>query len=562
MSTRQARPGPRSSEGGWENLALAAFALLIGTALILWATGEISALLSSGRRPGADFADMGEVLVRLFENLGNPRRSWPRNLRQPIPGPFVFYVVLVVLSAAAAFGALWLYRVFKGSFSDGKSSSAWASLRDLRSLIVPAPERGRLVVGRVKGKLIAAERNQSIIVIGPTQSMKTSGFAIPAIKEWQGPVLATSVKSDLLTHTIEGRKEKGDVWVYDPTQSTAQQGSGWSPLASCGTWHGAQQTASWLCGAAPSGRAGLSDAEFWYAAAGKLLAPLLYGAARSGRTITDVVRWVNLQEEKEVYAALEGGEPGAADAATASFGRDIRQKSSIYTTAETVLAAYEDPVVAESAQMCDIAARSFLSKGSQKTLYVVAPSHEQQRLRPLFETLLHTIITTAFDLSNGTGEPLDPPLLVVLDEAANIAPLRDLDTLASTAASHGIQLVSVFQDLAQITTRYRERTQTVVNNHRGKVFMSGVSDTQTLEYASRLLGDEEVLQASVTRGAYGSRSTTESTALRSVAPASVLRGIRPGEGIFVYGHLPPTRITLRPWFKEKGARRDTKVMAD
>lgn len=561
MSARAARPAPRKAEGGWENIALAAFLLLIGAALLLWATGEISGFLTSGQRPGARFGDMGEVLARLFRNLENPRRSWPRELRQPLPGPFLFYAVLAVLAAAFAIGSLCLYGLFKGSFSGGKGGSSWATLRDLRALIVPEPLRGRLVVGRVKGKLVAAERNQSIIVIGPTQSMKTSGFAIPAINEWEGPVLATSVKSDLLRHTIEGRREKGEVWVYDPTESIAEDGSGWSPLASCGTWHGAQRTASWLCGAAPSGRAGLSDAEFWYAAAGKLLAPLLYGAARSGRTITDVVRWVNLQEEKEVFSALAGGDPGATDAATASFGRDIRQKSSIYTTAETVLAAYEDPVVAKSAQLCDISARSLLSEGTEKTLYVVAPSHEQQRLRPLFETLLHTVISAAFDLSNEIGRPLDPPLLVVLDEAANIAPLRDLDTLASTAASHGIQLVSVFQDLAQITTRYRERTQTVVNNHRGKVFMSGVSDTQTLEYASRLLGDEEVLQASVTRGAYGSRSTTESTALRSVAPASVLRGIRPGEGIFVYGHLPPTRVALRPWFKEKGAQSETKVTA-
>jgi type IV secretion system protein VirD4 len=165
--------------------------------------------------------------------------------------------------------------------------------------------------------------------------------------------------------------------------------------------------------------------------------------------------------------------------------------------------------------------------------------------------LLHTVISSAFELANRHGGPLDPPLLVVLDEAANIAPLRDLDSLASTAASHGIQLVSVFQDLAQITTRYGERAHTVVNNHRAKILLSGISDTQTLEYASRLLGDEEVLQSSVTRGGQGSRSTTESTTLRSLAPAHVLRGIRPGEGVLVYGHLPPARLSLRPWFKER-----------
>jgi type IV secretion system protein VirD4 len=238
------------------------------------------------------------------------------------------------------------------------------------------------------------------------------------------------------------------------------------------------------------------------------------------------------------------------DAAKASFKREGRHRSSIYTTVETVLSAYEDPIVAATGTRCDITPHRLLDGGCH-SLYVVAPSHEQRRLRPLFETLLHTVIAFAFEKSSREGQPLDPPLLVVLDEAANIAPLRDLDALASTAAGHGIQLVSVFQDLAQIANRYGDRAQTVVNNHRAKILLSGISDTQTLEYASRLLGDEEVLQSSVTRGAQGTRSTTESMTLRSLAPAHVLRGIRPGEGVLVYGHLPPARLSLRPWFKER-----------
>jgi type IV secretion system protein VirD4 len=295
----------------------------------------------------------------------------------------------------------------------------------------------------------------------------------------------------------------------------------------------------------------MQDGDFWYATSAKAAGPYLFAAAKSGRTMSDVVRWVNTQEVTEVREALlAAGVPEALDAATATWNRESRQKSSVFTTLETVLSAYEDPVVAESARSCDIAPETFLAGGSG-TLYVVSPSHEQKRLRPLFETLIQTVINHAFALASRNGAPLDPPLLVVLDEAANIAPLRDLDTLASTAAGHGIQLVSIFQDLAQITSRYGDRDQTVVNNHRGKVILSGISDRATLEYASLLIGDEEIMRASVTRGGHGSHSTTESTAMRSLAPANVLRSIRPGEGILVYGHLPPTRLQLRPWFKDK-----------
>jgi type IV secretion system protein VirD4 len=548
------RPQPRPREEGWEGTAFVAVLALIGFGLVLWATGELSGLIANGNLTGAKFSQMGKVLVKLPEHASDPRMAWPRGVRNQMSGPFIFYGVLAILITAAGFIALLLYRIFKGSFSGSASGSSWASPGDLRALVVKNPEPGRLTLGRVGSKLVAAEERQSVIVLGPTQSGKTTGLAIPAILEWEGPVLATSVKSDLLRDTLEMRQNQDDVWVYDPTSSTSQGCSGWSPLASCGTWHGAQKTASWLAEAAPSGSTGLSDAEFWYQAAAKLLAPLMFAAARSGGSIADVVRWVNLQEQREVLKALQGADQGAIDAAQASFKRDGRQKSSVYTTAETVLAAYEDPIVAKSAEVNDISPHAFLDRGSRKTLYVVAPSHEQRRLRPLFETLLHTIISYAYERASQDG-PLNPPLLLVLDEAANIAPLRNLDALASTAAGHGIQLVSIFQDLAQISNIYRDRAQTVVNNHRAKIIASGISDTQTLEYASRLLGDEEILQASITRGAQGSRSTTESTSLRSLAPANVLRGIRPGEGVLVYGHLPPARLKLRPWFQEHGLRR-------
>lgn len=548
------RPQPRPREEGWEGTAFVAVLALIGFGLVLWATGELSGLLSSGHLTGAKFSQMGKVLVNLPEHASDPRLAWPRGVRDQMGGPFIFYGVLVLLIAAAGFVALLVYRIFKGSFSGSASGSSWATPSDLRALMVKNPEPGRLTLGRVGSKLVAAEINQSVIVLGPTQSGKTTGLAIPAILEWEGPVLATSVKSDLLRDTLEMRQNQDDVWIYDPTSSTSQGCSGWSPLASCGTWHGAQKTASWLAEAAPSGSTGLSDAEFWYQSAAKLLAPLMFAAARSDASIADVVRWVNLQEQREVLKALQGADQGAIDAAQASFKRDVRQKSSVYTTAETVLAAYEDPIVAKSAEVNDISPQAFLDRGSRKTLFVVAPSHEQRRLRPLFETLLHTIISYAYERASQDG-PLNPPLLLVLDEAANIAPLRNLDALASTAAGHGIQLVSIFQDLAQISNIYRDRAQTVVNNHRAKIIASGISDTQTLEYASRLLGDEEILQASITRGAQGSRSTTESTSLRSLAPANVLRGIRPGEGVLVYGHLPPARLRLRPWFQERGLKR-------
>src|SRR5664280_2841878 len=63
----------------------------------------------------------------------------------------------------------------------------------------------RLVLGVFGKRVISAEPRQSVIVFGPSQSRKTSGFAVPAILGWEGPVIATSIKADLVGDTMAYR---------------------------------------------------------------------------------------------------------------------------------------------------------------------------------------------------------------------------------------------------------------------------------------------------------------------------------------------------------------------
>jgi hypothetical protein len=65
--------------------------------------------------------------------------------------------------------------------------------------------------------------------------------------------------------------------------SPAESARSVTPLWGAGTWRGAMRVAHWLGGAARTGSAaGLQDADFWFAAAEKLLAPLLFAAASEG----------------------------------------------------------------------------------------------------------------------------------------------------------------------------------------------------------------------------------------------------------------------------------------
>jgi type IV secretion system protein VirD4 len=438
-----------------------------------------------------------------------------------------------------------------------RRGARWARRRDLRALLVDHadPPAGRLVLGTVPGIArvtgVAAEPAQSVVVVGPTQSGKTTGLAVPAILGWEGPVVAASVKSDLLRHTLRARNERGRVWCLDPTGSTGVRTSRWSPLTDCGEWPVARRMADDLAETAKADGT-TADGEFWYATAAKTLAPLLFAAARGRRDMADVVRWVDTQEMAEVADLLEqAGVTEALYAARATWCRDERTRSSVYTTTETILAPFAQTAATPPGELFE--PRHLF--GGPHTLYLCAPAHDQRRLRGYFTSVTQQVLFHGFATATRAGTPLDPPLLVVLDEAAHIAPLSDLDTFAATCASHGIQLVTVWQDLAQVRARYGARAPTVLNNHRAKVFLPGIADPDTLDYASRLIGDEEITQPSVTRDPKGGRSTTSSRGPRRLLPPEELRCLARGQAVLVYGTLPPARLRLRPFWEISGGGR-------
>ena len=345
--------------------------------------------------------------------------------------------------------------------------------------------------------------------------------------------------------------------VFDPTSGTGLAAtSSWTPLLSCREWAGARRVASWLCDAASPSKKDLADGDFWYSAAAKLLAPILYAAATAGLTMDEVISWIDTHEERMVLAALEStGCKPALDAMQANWARDERQLSSIYTTAETILEAYADPDVLDHSRRPDIRPDWFLNGGSH-TLYVCASAREQRRLRPVFVTLLQELLEATYLKAGRDGEPLTPGLLVVLDEVANIAPLPDLDVLVSTAAGHGVQLLTILQDVAQAYDRWgRERADTIINNHRAKVLGAGLADERALDWVGRLLGDQTVNQRSFTSGEKTGHSVTDANLFRPLAPANVMREARTGTALLVYGNVAPVWIRLRPWFADRRLRR-------
>ena len=147
------------------------------------------------------------------------------------------------------------------------------------------------------------------------------------------------------------------------------------------------------------------------------------------------------------------------------------------------------------------------------------------------------------------------PCLLLIDEAGNTVTLPDLPGYASTARSHGITLVTVWQDLAQLKASYHARAQTVLNNHRAKLFGTGISDPDTLEFVSRLIGDKAQTERNVSTDlAGGRRSISEHSTYRRAAPIDVVRRMSTDEAVLLYGSELPAHVRLRPWFSTSDLR--------
>jgi type IV secretion system protein VirD4 len=403
-----------------------------------------------------------------------------------------------------------------------------------------------------------------VVAFGPPQSGKSAGLAVPALLEWDGPAVASSIKTDLLSATVKRRRALGRVFVFDPFELAGAGGDTWSPLRGARTWDGALEVAWRLACAGELDQRVVEGGDFWAIAAEQRLAPLLYAAAGTGAGIDSVVRWAYGQANRELHQALAqiAGEAGddraladahaAYDAVRAFEAQADRTRSSIEATAQALLRAYRFARVARSAQSCAITADALLDESA--TVYLIGDAKASKLLRPIFLALLGEIVDRAYERATLAGGRLDLPLLLCLDEAGNVAPLPNLAEVASTASSHNIQLVSIFHDLAQARSRYGRQAETMVNSHRARMLLPGVADLDTLRYFSGLLGEEEARDQTRSTGP-GGASRTFGRRRRPLVAAELLRQLPEAHALLLYGRLAPVTVALRMWFEDRQLRR-------
>ena len=545
----------------------ALLAVIGGTAALavaVWLWGGLAGLLFGHGWPRVGAGQLATVLARLPGRLAHPAAAWPPGVRGRLPGTGGFYGALAVLAACAAVLAAGASRAgLLSRLGRRPAGTRWASRGELRTLYGRA-RTGRLALGRCGGRLLYAEQRHALVAFGPPQSGKSAGLAVPALLEWDGPAVASSIKTDLLSCTVSRRRALGPVFVFDPFELSGAEAQTWSPLRGAATWDGALEVAWRLAAAGELDQRGVEGGDFWAIAAEQRLAPLLYTAARAGVGMDTVVRWTYGQGSRELDATISQltgsardeaeleGAHAAYDALRAFEAQADRTRSSIEATAQGLLRAYRFARVLRSARSSEITPDALLDE--RATLYLIGDAKASKLLRPIFLALLSEIVDRAYERATLGGGRLELPMLLCLDEAGNVAPLPNLAEIASTAPSHNIQLVSIFHDLAQARGRYGRQAETVVNSHRARMLLPGVADLDTLRYFSGLAGEEEARETTRTVGS-GGGSRTIGVRRRPLVAPEALRQLPAGRALLLYGRIPPAEVRLRMWFEDRRLRR-------
>ena len=559
---------PRRHDEVWLLVIAGACALFFTLA----AGGLLSAWLSGHGLPTHHVAGALSALA----HASDPSRAW----RAPVGPAWPYWSSTSAVVGVTAFVAVFAARIVRRDVRrKGDDPTRVLGLADRHEVIVaagakhllkrgsilrpsvakPGPNDLGLFLGSSRGVDCYASVEDSMVILGPPRSGKGYNLVIPFILDAPGAVITTSTRPDNLAATMTARMRRGPVGVFDP-QGLAKGIAGglrWSPIRGCEL----PQTAMLRAGALCAGAAGrVEGGNFWQQQTEVVVRCLLQAAAVDGRSVSDLYRWSlspdEAKEAVEILSASTIATPLWSRALGAVVGLEPRQRANIWSVVSSVFAPFASPEVIEQLTPepgAEFQPAQFLKQNG--TLYLLGTSSGAFATSNIVSALIEDVVETARQLAGASpGARLDPPVALILDEAANY-PLPSLGSLMSEGGGTGITTVAVLQSLAQARDRWgSEQAQALWDSATSKVILGGSSNANDLRDLAQLIGDREHLEVTTTHQAGGGRNVSESTRQRAILDPSSIRLIKVGHGLSMLRSAKPIMLTLKPWTARADAK--------
>ncbi|MFF5090354.1 type IV secretory system conjugative DNA transfer family protein [Streptomyces niveus] len=569
------QPSSSSNTDGYDmafRLLLAVLAIAVPLSNLAWLGGNTTARLTGG----------GWAPYQPTTALLHPDELWPQigDTALLLATRIVPVAVLFVLGALAA--GLWSRH--KHRSGGRKKITGMAKAREIQPLMakataakarslrpslkhakrIDASDAG-ILLGNLQGtrhEVRMGYEDVAVAIMAP-RSGKTTSLAIPSILAAPGPVLLTSNKAggDAYTATHDARTKVGRTWSMDPQQiAHAERAMWWNPLAGATTLDGANRLAGHFLAASVDAS---QQGDFWSKAGSNILSQLFLAAALDKRPITDVMQWLAFPADRTPLDILRDHDLRAVAAQLkGTVEGPPETRDGIYETARQYAAALLNSEIAAwvtpQKNVPEFRPADFVT--STDTLYLLSKDGGGGA-SALIAACADAVMRAATTQAERAGGRLDPPLLAILDEAANVCKISDLPDLYSHLGSRGIIPITILQSYRQGQKVWGDAGMDAMwSASTIKVIGSGIDDPDFADKLSRLIGDHDVQTTSTSHSESG-KSTSVSMRQERILPADAIRALPKGTALCFATGMRVAMLDLRPWYLEPDAEQLTTASA-
>ena len=202
----------------------------------------------------------------------------------------------------------------------------------------------------------------------------------------------------------------------------------------------------------------------------------------------------------------------------------FRQKIRLFSTKENLseMLSYSD------FDMRDI--------GNKKTAVFMIIHDEKKTYHGLMTIFIKQCYETLIDCAQANGGKLTYRTNFILDEFANMPPLKDVDSMVTAARSRSIRFSFIIQNFAQLNDVYGEEVAQVIKGNCGNLIYLISTELKALEEISKMCGEVKSKE----------KDKTASTPLVTV---SDLQKLKLFQAIIIRWRKNPFKTDLAPDFK-------------
>ena len=486
-----------------------------------------------------------------------------------IAGTFVLFL-FVMIGIFAAVSSYFFDRDSGFGFSFGSKKTdgyaRWARKGEVKKqLKVVDPkaynaDAAGIVVINTGDKIWVDDGEAHNIVIGATGSGKTQAVVFPMVQSLAKKgesMIITDPKGEIYEQTANMLKERGYNIVVLNFLSP-QNGNAWNPMAlpyqlyKEGNSDKAIELLDDLAlNILYEEKNGNAD-PFWEKSAADYFTGLALGlfedAPEEQINLNSMNLMSSLGEErfggpnnnyiKEYFNSKDPSRPAYVNASGTVFSAEDTKQGVLSTFKQKVKLFSSRDNLSEMLSYSDFDMKEI---GRQRTAVFMVVQDEKKTLHPLATIFIKQVYETLIDVAQESGGKLPFRTNFILDEFANMPPLKDVTTMVTAARSRLIRFTFIIQNYAQLTQVYgKENAETIKGNCNIMYLIS--SELSALEEISKLCGEKKS----------GEKDKTASTPLVTV---SDLQRLQQYECISLRLRTMPFKTKLIPNWKMDWGRK-------